>query len=74
MIHGIYLKSRPKSKWHLFSVAISVEAANYDVTEALKKAKLEGNDQAEAAIQVFDSAFYIPEFLSEVKTQKPMYN
>ena len=74
MIHGIYVKSRPKNKWHLVSVAISPEAAVYDVNEALKQAHLEGNDRAQAAVQTFDSAFYIPEFLSEVKTQKLMYN
>lgn len=74
MIHGIYVKSRPKNKWHLVSVAISIEAANYDLNEAIKQAKLTGNDDAEAAIQLFDSAFHIPEFLSEMKQFKPMYN
>lgn len=74
MIHGIYLKSRPKGKWHLVSVAISPEAANHDITEVLKQAQLEGNEQAEVAAQLFDSAFWIPEFLSEVKQAKPLYN
>jgi hypothetical protein len=74
MIHGIYLKSRPKGKWHLVSVAISPEAANREVDDVLKQAQVCGNDQAEAAMQIFESAFYIPEFLSEIKTQKPMFN
>jgi hypothetical protein len=74
MIHGIYLKSRPKAKWHLVSIAASPEAADHDVTETLKQAKLEGNDQAEVAFQVFDSAFWIPHYLDEVKDQKPMHN
>lgn len=74
MIHGIYLKSRPKGKWHLVSVAISAEAANFDINEALKQAKLEGHEEAEAAAQIFDSTFWIPEFLNEIKQYKPMYN
>lgn len=74
MIHGIYLKNRPKSKWHLYSVAISAEAANYDLDLALKQAKSAGNENAQAAIRIFDSAFYIPELLTEIKEQKPMFN
>lgn len=74
MIHGIYLKSRPKGKWHLFSIAISAEAANYDSSEALKQAQLSGNDNAEVGIRIFDSNFYIPELLTEIKEQKPMFN
>ncbi len=74
MIHGIYLKSRPKGRWHLFSLALSAEAANYDLNAALKQAKLTGNDDAQAAVQIFDSSFYIPESLAEIKEQKPMFN
>lgn len=74
MIHGIYLKNRPKSKWHLYSVAISAEAANYDLDLALKQAKDAGHDNAEVAVRIFDSAFYIPELLTEIKEQKPMFN
>lgn len=73
-IHGIYLKSKPKGKWHLVSVAISPEAANMEIDEALKDARSKGNDQAEAACKIFESAFHIPELLSEVKNQKPQYN
>lgn len=73
-IHGIYLKSRPKGKWHLVSVAVSPEAANLEIDEALKHARNQGNDNAEAAIQIFESSFHIPELLTEVKTQKPLYN
>jgi hypothetical protein len=74
MIHGVYLKSRPKGKWHLITVAVSPEAATHDIDEILKQAHREGNEQAEAVVQVFDSNFYIPELLNEVKPQKPMYN
>lgn len=74
MIHGIYIKNKPKAKWHLFSVAISAEAANYDINEAIKKIKGEGLDQAEVACQLFESAFWIPETLTEIKNHKPLYN
>jgi hypothetical protein len=74
MIHGIYLKSRPKSKWQLVSVAISAEAANADIEDAIKQAKAEGNDEAQAVAQVFESSFWIPHYLNEVKEQKPLYN
>lgn len=74
MIHGIYIKSRPKASWHLVSVAISSEAANYDLDKFLQQAKNEGNEQAEAAVQTFDSSFYIPEILHEIKSQKILYN
>ncbi len=74
MIHCVYLKRGPKTKWHLISMAISVEAAVLDVTEALRIASLSGNDVAEAGIQMYESAYHIPEFLSEMKQFKPMYN
>ena len=74
MIHGVYIKHRPKGKWHLVSVAVSAETANIDLSAILKQAKLEGNDQIQVAIQSFDSAFYIPELLSEIKEQKLLYN
>lgn len=74
MIHGIYLKSKPKGKWYLVSVAVSSEAANQDISEALKQAQLEGNEQAEVTSQLFDSSFWIPESLAVIKPQKPLYN
>ena len=74
MIHGIYLKSRPKSKWQLVSIAISPEAANVDIEDTLKQAKAEGNEDAQVVAQIFESAFWIPHYLNDVKEQKPMYN
>lgn len=74
MIHAIYVKNKPKAKWLLVSIAISAEAANYDIDEALKQAKLNGRDEAEVACQLFDSVFWIPETLVEIKNQKPLYN
>ncbi len=74
MIHGVYVKTRPKGVWHLVSVAMSVEAANYEKTEVLNQAIKDGNEKAEAAVQLFESAFFIPEYLHEIKEQKLMYN
>lgn len=74
MIHGIYQKSRPTGSWHLVSIAASPEAANFDYTQILNQAKLDGNDKIEVVIQTFDSAFYIPELLNKVKEQKLLYN
>lgn len=74
MIHGIYVKSKPKSKWHLVSVAISPEAANYEIDARKKIAVSEGNDEAQVAVQIFDSAFWIPEYMDEIKEQKPLFN
>jgi mRNA-degrading endonuclease toxin of MazEF toxin-antitoxin module len=74
MVHGIYLKSKPKGKWHLVSVAVSPEAANNEIGTTLKAAILQGNEQAQVGIQLFDSAVHIPESLSEIKNQKPQFN
>lgn len=74
MIHGIYLKTKPKNKWHLVSYAASAEAATLELEVVKKQAIKEGNEEAEVAIQVFDSLFWIPEYLTEVKEQKPSFN
>jgi hypothetical protein len=74
MIHGIYVRNRPKNKWHLVSVAISPEAANQDLDTLRKQAALTGSDTQEVAVRIFDSAFHIPEYLNEVKAQKLLYN
>lgn len=74
MIHGIYLKTKPKNKWHLVSLAMSAEAANMELETFKNKAVEEGNERAEVAVQVFDSVFWIPEYVSEIKEQKPSFN
>ncbi len=74
MIHGIYVRSRPKNKWQLFSVTVSAEVAMQEAQEAEQKEKLKGNDVFKVAIQSFDSGFHIPEYLSEIKDQKPLFN
>lgn len=74
MIHGIYLKNRPKGTWHLVNIAASAEAAAHDLEAALKRAKADGNEQAEVVVQVFESSFWIPHYLHTVKENQPMYN
>jgi hypothetical protein len=74
MIHGVYLKNRPTAKWHLVSLTSSPEAANWDIDQLKKQALLEGYENAEVGIQSFESNFYIPEFLTELKEYKPQYN
>ncbi len=74
MFHGLYIKNKPKSKWHLVSVFFSVENAQKEAATALKQAKSEGFEQAETAIQIFDSSFHIPEYLTSIKDQKLLLN
>jgi hypothetical protein len=74
MIHGIYIRNRPKDKWHLFSIAASAEKAAGELDVAMKHAKKEEHEHPEVGIQIFESAFYIPEFLKEVRRQTPVYN
>ncbi len=74
MIHAIYIKNKPKNKWHLVSVAISPEAANHELAACKEQALLEGNEEAQVGIQIFDSVFWIPEYINEIKDQKPQFN
>jgi len=74
MIHGIYVKSKPKNKWHLVSVAISAEAANHELDQVKRQALLDGNEEAKVGIQIFDSVFWIPEYVDEIKEEKPQFN
>jgi hypothetical protein len=72
MIHGIYIKSRPTHKWHLFSITLSAEAAAKELEEAIKEAQKGDNILGQAAIQTFDSSLYIPELLTEIKDRKAL--
>lgn len=74
MFHGIYVKSRPRGKWHLVSITMSPEVATSNIDTILSEAKLHDNENIQAKIQMFESSFYIPEFLSEIKEQKLQYN
>lgn len=75
MIHGIYIRNKPKLRWRLVSVAISNEIAKKDLTDALQIAKDKGFEDAEVALQTFDSSFFIPETLIEIKEKSELlYN
>lgn len=74
MIHGIYVKNVPNGRWHLISTSLSVEAAIQDKDAYLKKSKEDGVQYVDVAIQTFDSSFYIPEYLNNIKEQKLLYN
>ena len=74
MIHGIYVKSRPRGSWHLVSVTLSVAAAELDISDIAKKAKAEGKENIEVGFQVYDSDFHIPEYLTELKNHTLLYN
>lgn len=70
MIHAVYTKRKPNHKWHLFSITPSAEKATTELQSAIQEAQKGGNEQGEAAIQVFDSIFFVPQILSEIKDQK----
>jgi len=74
MFHVIYVRNKPKKKWVLQSIVASAEEANRDLQKYVDKAKSNGNPDAEGAIQSFDSAFFIPEMLSDINPSKVLYN
>ena len=74
MLHGVYIKRRPKSTWYLMSLATNLEKALKEVDKLLEKAKQEGNDKALVGIEVFDNAFYVPEIIKELSSQSQIYN
>lgn len=74
MYHGVYVKTRPKSKWLLFSVNASPEATAVNAEKALKQAKEDGYEKAEVAIKIYSDINYIPEMLNEIKNQELLYN
>ena len=74
MIHGIYVKNKPNSKWHLFSITLSQEAATLELDEAKKQAILNGNEAPEVGVHLFDSAFWIPEYMDKIQNQKILFN
>lgn len=74
MIHVIYLKSYPKGAWLLFSSTQSAETANHEMEAALTKAKAEGHEKPEAVIQTFETSFYVPQILNNVRKQNSLLN
>lgn len=74
MFHGVYVRNKPNKKWLLMSIVYSAETANRDLKKYLDKAKLDGNSQAEGAIQSFESPFFIPAIVANVEHSKVLYN
>lgn len=74
MFHGVYLRNKPTKKWLLMSVVYSAETAQRDLEKYVDKAKSNGNDLAEGAIQSFESALFIPEIITSIKPSKILYN
>jgi hypothetical protein len=74
MINAIYIKLTPKSKWRLFSRTVSAEAAISELVTAKQQAISAGYEEAESAVQIFDTALWIPEYLREIKDEKLLFN
>lgn len=74
MIHGVYIKNKPKSRWHLVSLTGSAEIANLEINKAKEQAKLEGYEEAEVGVQIFESSFHIPASLESLKDHKILFN
>lgn len=75
MIHGIYVKHKPKGRWQLCCITPSPEIATNELAKAKELASLEGYDDAEVGIQNFETYNNIPDFLKELKeNQKLLFN
>lgn len=75
MIYGIYVRNKPTFRWNLVSVSASSELAQQDLDSALQIAKDQGFEKAEVALQLFESSFFVPETLIEIKKEsKLLYN
>lgn len=74
MIHGIYIKNRPRGSWQLISIALSAEAVSQDISKITKQAEDEGKEGFQVGFQIFESELHIPEYLKELKEQKLIYN
>jgi hypothetical protein len=53
---------------------MSPEMAQNEMDEYMKQAILEGNEQARVAVQLFDSLFWMPDFIDEITEQKLLFN
>jgi hypothetical protein len=75
MIHGIYVRNKPKGRWQLFCLTSSPEIATNELVKAKELASLEGYDDAEVGVQNFETRNNIPDFLKELKiNQKLLFN
>lgn len=70
MIYGIFVKLQEKSSWKLFSRTVSAEAALSELGIAKEHAISAGYENAEAAIQTFETILWIPEYISKIDTNK----
>lgn len=67
MIHAVYTRPNPKALWHLATVSTSAEVVLKDKETLLQAAIQEGNTEAETGIITFDSIFWAPETLKDLK-------
>ncbi len=74
MFLGVYVRNKPKKRWLLMSIVYSAEVAYRDLEKYVDKAKLDGNDQAEGAIQSFESSFFIPHVITNIAASNTFYN
>ena len=56
------------------TIVYSAEEARRELDKYVDKAKTDGNDQAEGAIQSFESPYFIPEIVTTIKPSKVLYN
>lgn len=75
MIHGIYMRTKPKFRWLLVSTTTSNEMAEKDLSDTLRIAKDKGYSEAEVCLQSYESSFFIPETLKDIKKESELlYN
>jgi hypothetical protein len=74
MVLAIYKKNKLKDKWHLYSVAKSVEEARKFSKVLKETAKKSGFEEADTIIQYFESPNDIREFIINPKPEKLLYN
>lgn len=75
MIHGIYLRLKPNNLYYLVSASTSAATALHDKTTSLQEALAHGNQKASAKIKTFDSIWFMPSSLKEIKEDpKMLYN
>jgi hypothetical protein len=71
---GIFVRYAPNKKWKLFSHTSSAEAATAEMKVAKQLAIKEGFPEAEVAMQFFDTALWIPEYLNKIDQNKSFFN
>lgn len=75
MIIAVYLRTRPGNLYHLVSATTSAMTALHDKEASLQEALAHGNQKASAKIKTFDSIWFMPASLKEIKEEpKMLYN